>query len=464
MKWPVTTHQLAAKFKPKRFTTIVMMLVIWAGVVGSLFAGITTDLRNREYLKGQAVTIADALPLKEVASLKGNSSDSNKDAYRDLKQRLQKVRHDQPDLEFVYLMGERNGQAFFFVDSEAASTPNYSPPGETYDEASVKLLGSFKGASQPFVEGPDRDRYGTWISALAPIQDPNDGHVIAMVGIDVDARAYYERIALYAVIPLLLASIPFAGLLRDLKLANKEHEIAELKNQFVSIASHELRSPLTGMLWAEQSLMRDEANMTDKQQEMLMDMYRSTEASLVTVNEILDLSIFERGEASKLQHEQVDLLPVVDQVIGTLKLGAGEKKLTVKRVGEWPKIAMTNGDVGTLKRALMNVISNAIKYSKDGGEVAVGYRAGTGEHILSIKDNGIGIPAEEQAKVLNGYYRATNATQQQAHGTGLGLWLAKMVAEQHGGRLWLHSKVNHGTTIYIALPVDAGLTSSRARA
>jgi signal transduction histidine kinase len=261
-----------------------------------------------------------------------------------------------------------------------------------------------------------------------------------------------------------LAAIPLAGLVRDRQLEAKDHEITGLKKQFVSIASHELRSPLNGMLWAIQSLLREDKNMTKAQQEMLLDMYRSTESSMTTVNEILDLSIFERGQAQNLQNEQVDLGTIVKQIVSTLKLTASEKKIVIKLTGKWPEQIITMGDVSALKRSFMNLVSNAIKYGLYDSVVEIGYRQSGHEHIIAIRDHGIGIPAEEQSKVLDGYYRASNATRQQAHGTGLGLWLARLTVEQHKGRLWINSVENEGTTVYLALPVtDKEVTGRRDR-
>jgi signal transduction histidine kinase len=448
------------KWRPKRYTTFVMMLIIWAGVAGSLFAAISTDLRNRDFLQGRAVSIADALPTYEITALDGNLNDLGNPAYNDLKYRLQKVRHDQADLRFAFLMGQDGDRIFLYADSETPGTSNYSDPGDSYSEASPKLKHALK-SSEPFVEGPRRDHLGTWVTASAPVIDPKNGETLAVVGIGIDAISYYQRIALFSIIPLLLAAIPLAGLIRDRQLEIKEHEIAELKKQFVSIASHELRSPLNGMLWAIQSLLRDDKDMTKEQQEMLLDMYRSTEASMATVNEILDLSIFERGQAHNLQSEQVDLTTIIQQVVSTLKLTASEKDITIKQVGKWPEQIVTMGDVSALKRSFMNLISNAIKYSLNGGEVEITYRHSGQEHIVAIRDHGIGIPAEEQDKVLNGYYRATNATRQQAHGTGLGLWLARMIVEQHKGRLWINSVEDLGTTIYLALPATSTKITGR---
>jgi signal transduction histidine kinase len=440
-------------FKPKQFTTIVMMLIVWAGVTGALFAGISTDLRNREYLKGRAQTIANALSTTDIKNLRGNKDDLTSLSYNQLKDRLQQIRAGNRDLRSVYLLDQKNGKVRFLVDSEVPSSVGYSPPGMEYDEASPRLKSAFQ-ASEPLIDGPSQDRWDTRISALTPVFDPSNHKVIAVVGVDTPALTYYAQIALYALVPLLLAAIPFAGLLRDMKLMNKEHEILQLKNQFVSIASHELRSPLAGMLWAIQSLTKSASSkLTMQQLSMLSDMYRSTESSLATVNEILDMSIFDRGESHKLQHEQLDMVQVIKQVAATLKLGAEEKQIDFVRQGDWPNHVYVSGDVAALKRALMNVVSNAIKYSRENTSIELSYRKADKEHHIGIRDHGIGIPAEEQAQVMQGYYRATNATAVQAHGTGLGLWVTQKIIEQHGGRLWLNSKIDDGTTIYIALPI-----------
>lgn len=429
-----------------------MMLIIWAGVAGSLFAAISTDLHNKDSLRGRAITVADALPASEVSELTGTSSDINLPAYKELKDRLEKVRSDNHDLRFVYLVGKQNNQVFFYVDSEIPGSQGYAPPGELYTEASIQLKNAFN-SDQAFIEGPMRDRWGLWISALAPVVDNNTGQVVAVAGVDVNAVSYYEQIALYAIIPLLLAAIPLAGLIRDRKLETKEREINQLKNQFISIASHELRSPLNGMLWAIQSLIKNKPkNLQPEQKELLTDMYRSTESSIGTINEILDLSIFERGQADKMQRDVLDVLTILNEVRNTLKLGAQEKDLKLSLTANWPQQVLVKGDIGALRRAFMNIVSNAIKYSLQASIITIDYAHENGSHIISVQDHGIGIPKAEQAKVLEGYYRAGNATKVQANGTGLGLWVTRLIIEQHGGHMWLESQLNKGTTMFVALP------------
>ncbi len=447
--------------KPKRLTSLVMMLIIVVGFMGSLFAGIAANIHIHDLLLAQARTAASALDIDDVQAIEKNTSNTQQDAYKRIKDRLAQIRLDNQGSGYVYLTTSHDGKILYLADSEAPNSSDYNKPGAEYQQPSKVFVANAQ-SSDSFIEGPLRHGNSVQIVARAPILSPVNGQAIAFVNVTNPATAYFSQIALYALIPLCLAAIPFAGLLRDRKLENKEREIAALKNQFTSIASHELRSPLAGMLWAIESLIKDnEKNLNKIQKEMLNDMYHSTEASLVTVNEILDLSVFERGMAGKMQHEVLDLISVVNEVRATLKLGAQEKKIKISKVGDWPDHTYVVGDVGALKRAIMNIVSNAIKYSRAETTIELSYHREGDKQILSVRDWGIGIPKTEQAKVLEGYYRARNAVKVQAHGTGLGLWITKMIIEQHNGSLWLESHENKGTTIFVALPIHKAPAKSK---
>jgi signal transduction histidine kinase len=353
-------------------------------------------------------------------------------------------------------MGKQSNKVFFYADSENPADSGYSPPGDPYPDASPRLQDAFQ-SYLPFTEGPMRDKWGAWVSALAPVVDPKTNKVVAVAGIDIPAQNYYWGIATIALVPLLLAAIPVAGLLRDRKVEKKEWEIANLKNQFVSVASHELRSPLSGMLWAVQSLLKPySANLTPQQTTLLQDMYRSTESSMATVNEILDLSIFERGKQMKHDTETIDLVGIIHDVQKTLSLGAQEKSIDIVMAETWPASALTTGNMAAIKRAIMNVVSNAIKYSPASSTVTISYRTADKQHIIGILDRGIGIPKADQAKVLGGYYRAPNATKLQANGTGIGLFLTKLIIEEHQGKVWIESVESKGTSVFVSLPVATG--------
>lgn len=431
---------------------MVMMLVIVSGVMSSLFAGISVDFKSREYLLGRAQTVANALPPESVAFLEGNKSDLDKFEYTELKDRVERIKANNRDLSRVYLLRLHNEKATILVDSVLLGSDGYYEPGTVDVLASQRRIGGL-ASNKSFIDGPTRDQMGMRLTALAPIVDPYTNQTVGMVGLDTPALDYYFQIAIYALVPLCLAAIPLAGLIRDRKLQDKEWQITQLKNQFVSIASHELRSPLTGMLWAIQSLLKSGSkNLTAEQKVMLNDMYKSTESSTATINEILDLSVFERGDSAKSNRATVELVSAFREVQNTLSLGAQERNIKIVMDDSIPKTAYTSGDLSALKRSFMNLISNSIKYSFEDSVITIGYKQIDGQHVFSITDHGIGIPKAEQDKVIGGYYRAANATKIQANGTGLGLWITRLIIEEHGGSLRLESEENQGTTVFVSLP------------
>ena len=427
---------------------VLIWSLVLVAVLGIIVTVVNVRSQSRTSLLRRAETIAHALPEKDIASLTGSMQDISLPEYKRLKQKLTDIQQANSDVRFAYLAGIKSGQVFFFADSEPVESTDYSPPGQSYPEASQAFKDAFENA-QAFAEGPYNDRWGLWLSALAPVTNDN-GQVIAMIGIDSPASDYFWQLFLYCLIPLLLTAIPITLLLRQRKLREKEAELSILKTKFVSIASHELRSPLNGILWAIQTLLKKPAN--TKQEELLTDMYVSAELSLATINEILDLSIFERGKSENMHRDPIDLVSLMSEVQKTVKLAAKEKNVIVKTSSNWPKEVFAIGDPGALKRAFMNIVSNAIKYSPETSQVTIDYRHEKGQHVISIKDAGIGIPKDELSKVMGGYYRAKNTNKVDAHGTGLGLWVTKLIIEQHKGKIWIESEENVGTTVFLSLP------------
>lgn len=434
----------------RKLTSALFILIVVSGVMSAMFTAISVDLRGRDYLKGRSQTIANSLSAENIGFLEGNSSDTTKFEYTKTKSTLEKLRSNNPDLSSMFLL-KLDNEPVFLASTTMSDGTNFGNPGDKYVQQTNKLLGGFS-SSEPFVEGPVKDDNGIWLTAFSPVVNPKTGQTIALLGIETSAINYYFEVAVYALVPLCLAAIPVAGLLRDRKLYIKEWEMTQLKNQFVSIASHELRSPLTGMLWAIQLLIKNGDNLNPKQKSMLNNMYKSAEASTTTINEILDLSVFERGKNNKDSFATADIVPALHDIQKTLALGAQEKDLSITLDKSIPLAAMTFGDISAIKRAMMNLVSNSIKYAYDGTTITISYKTDNNLHIFSVSDKGIGIPKSEQEKVLQGYYRAENAHEVQAHGTGLGLWIARLIVEEHGGKIWLESEQNKGTTIFVALP------------
>ncbi|WP_347245143.1 PAS domain S-box protein [Thermogutta sp.] len=157
---------------------------------------------------------ASGLPLHALQGLHGNSSDQSREEYRQLEEWLRQVRTTVPDCRFAYLAGQRSdGRVFFYADSEPDESPAASLPGDDYQEASNTLRGVF-ASSQDATEGPRADRWGTWVSAFVPIVSPDTQKVMAVLGVDIHAANWYQRVALRAGVPsvVLLAFVVALGL------------------------------------------------------------------------------------------------------------------------------------------------------------------------------------------------------------------------------------------------------------
>lgn len=434
---------------PSRIGMISIGIICLLGFGAAALVGYSTSETYKQNHLQRTSSIAEALPQDELIDLKGEKEDLDKPTYTVLKDRLERIRQSNSDVRIVSITTYKQNNVHYIANSEDEGSPNYSQPGKIYNEASVQFRNAFV-KQRPFFEGPYSDRGETWVSSASPIFNADNGLFIGMLSIDSPPSQYYYDVASRMIIPILIALTASLLLWKIDNVRRKHEEISQLKSQFVSIASHELRSPLSGMLWAIQSLLKDK-DINKQQHDLLNDMFKSTQSSLTTVNEILDMSVFERAKVSKIQKVDMDLNIAMREVIKNLKLGASEKNIQLK-VKHLDVSAPLIGDPGAVKRALMNVVANAIKYSPENSKVAINYQRVHGTHILKIVDRGIGIPKRDIKKVLSGYYRSKNAVKMQSTGTGLGLYVTKLIVEQHRGTLELLSKEGDGTVVIIRLP------------
>lgn len=168
------------------------------------------DAEMREAVFVQAKMVAEAVDFGSVAALTGTEDDLSSPHYQRLKTQLTLIRHANPACRFIYLMGRRHdGRIFFYVDSEDPDSPDYSPPGQIYDEATEADYRVFATGSG-HVEGPSKDRWGVWISALTPVFRPNDRKMLAVLGMDFNASSWRWDILTRSALPGSSALLAFA--------------------------------------------------------------------------------------------------------------------------------------------------------------------------------------------------------------------------------------------------------------
>jgi signal transduction histidine kinase len=426
---------------------IAALLVTLLSVCASVWLGMNARESIRATLSERSQSIAASLGARDVAELSGNESDATKEEYAQLKATLAAVKKANPDTRSIYLMGLRDDTVFFYVDSEQPDSEMYSAPGEEYPEATPENHIIFANG-QSVVEGPLTDSYGTFISGLAPIFAGDSNKVVAVIGIDVDAGTYWNEIIFPALMPLLVGLVIVLIIIVFERIRRHNAELLALRSELVSVASHELRTPITGIRWAAESMQKI---CSDEKVLRMANAIRDSAISLQnSTNDILELSHATNGR--ELNAKQTDLPSLVKEVVATQMLSAEQKQVSVIMDDYWPAKLSVNVDPDQMRRAIHNVISNAIKYTRNNTTVTISYQRDAKQHKILVADQGIGIPAAEQSKVFRGFYRASNAVKSDVPGTGLGLYLVKTVFERHGGSVSFVSEENRGATFTLTLP------------
>lgn len=228
-----------------------------------------------------------------------------------------------------------------------------------------------------------------------------------------------------------------------------------MKNEFISIVSHQLCGPLSAIKWNMEVLENDESSdslkLTSKQVIFLKNIKEANDKMLKLVGQLLEVNRIDEGRAI-FKNENVDLGETADQAISELKDLILEREIEVKkRIA--PDLPLVFADATGIKTVIRNLVSNAIKYSRQKGEVEVDLKSSGRKILLTVKDWGVGIPRYQHRKVFEKFFRSANEARYRTDGIGLGLYLARAIVENLGGRLWFESEAGKGSTFYVSLPI-----------
>lgn len=233
-----------------------------------------------------------------------------------------------------------------------------------------------------------------------------------------------------------------------------EKEIDQVKTQFLSLASHQMRGPLTTINWhAEMLLQQQSEGLTDIQKKYIHELYNASKRTVQLTNDLLTVSELELGKMP-FKPEKLFLPKIAKRVLEDFNHTITEKKINFKEVysSDLPEI-MT--DFFLLKTIFNELISNAVNYTPPEGTITMNIALDpqkTNTFLISITDTGYGIPKEEQEKIFTKMFRATNAKAKVMGGTGLGLYIIKLILQLNGGEIWFTSEENKGSTFTVALP------------
>jgi signal transduction histidine kinase len=241
---------------------------------------------------------------------------------------------------------------------------------------------------------------------------------------------------------------------RTLTDQNKRlRELDRLKDEFLSLVSHELRTPLTSIRGYLDLVLDEEAGeLNDEQQRFLRAVERNSGRLLRLVGDLLFVAQADAGRLT-LERAKVDLSALAADCVEGSRPVADQKSIALEL--ETRPVPTLVGDRGRLAQVLDNLVSNSLKFTPEGGRVAVRTAASNGRVVLEVEDTGIGIPAAEQPRLFERFFRAASATEQAIPGTGLGLAIVKAIVEAHGGDITVESMPHDGTTVRIELPLAA---------
>ena len=233
---------------------------------------------------------------------------------------------------------------------------------------------------------------------------------------------------------------------------SREKLVEQMKSQFVSIAAHQLRTPLSIIKWSL-SLLREEKEFNKEEKDLVLKAYQTNERMINLVNDLLNVARIEEGRFV-YEPKIVEFSEIVESVYNSLKEYAKQKKIEYSlEISEGKKIVKV--DVEKISLAVKNLIENALKYTPEKGKVEVSVKERKRKHelVFSVKDTGVGIPEDQQERIFTKFFRGANVVRMQTEGSGLGLFITKNIIEAHGGKIWFKSQENKGTTFYFTLPL-----------
>jgi signal transduction histidine kinase len=245
------------------------------------------------------------------------------------------------------------------------------------------------------------------------------------------------------------APVAGGGRIWTLREVTADRELDRMRDAFVATVSHELRTPLTSISGFLEMMEDEEERLGESGRRYLDVIRRSTERLHSLVEDLLLVAQIEARRV-ELQLARVDVAALVARAVETARPVADEKGVTVEMSADRPPFV--RGDRNRLAQVLDNLVSNAVKFTNEGGRVSVAVDREDGNVRLVVADTGIGVPEDEQGQVFSRFFRASTATRRAIPGTGLGLAISRALVEQHGGTISFASREGDGTRVTVTLP------------
>jgi signal transduction histidine kinase len=241
-------------------------------------------------------------------------------------------------------------------------------------------------------------------------------------------------------------------------------ELDRLKSSFLANMSHELRTPLNSILgFADVMLEELDGPLTENMQNDLGLIYKNGQHLLHLINDVLDMAKIESGKMN-LNIEKFNIQETIEEVTSITSTLANDKHLKLYIDPDSDQDAEINADKIRLRQVMINLVNNAIKFTEK-GEIAIRVAREENNILISVKDTGMGIPADQLESVFQEFTQVDTTTTRKAGGTGLGLPISRRLIEMHSGRLWVESNgvEGEGSTFYVFLPIEAKINEEQPK-
>lgn len=235
---------------------------------------------------------------------------------------------------------------------------------------------------------------------------------------------------------------------------NRTKQLDKIKSEFISIAAHQLRTPLSAVKWTLKMIIDgDLGSLNAEQKTFLMQGYQTNERTIRLVNDFLNVVRIEEGRFG-YELASIHIEDLIDNIIQEFTHRVKEKAITFSYDKPKDRLPIVKIDPSKMRLALQNLIDNAIKYTPAGGKVTISVKYSKLYINIAVEDSGIGIPKHQIKRLFEKFFRSDNAIKSQTEGSGLGLFIVKNIIEKHGGKVSVKSDENKGSTFTVTLPID----------